>query len=69
MRVLKRDIIPKTGEGFIRIQPDESEDMYHLYNILCVGDEIVSTTSRNVSPCHIKLVFAHHVVNTIDIFY
>jgi len=31
------------------VQPEEEEDMYHLYNLLCVGDELTASTVRNIT--------------------
>ena len=47
MKLLKKDI-DKSGIGFIKLQPEEAEDMWHLYNILTVGDIILASTVRKV---------------------
>jgi protein pelota len=49
MRIIKRKITAKNGEGTIRVQADENEDVYHLYNIIALGDAISASTTRNVS--------------------
>jgi stalled ribosome rescue protein Dom34 len=49
MRIVKRKITAKNGEGTIRVQADENEDVYHLYNIIALGDAISASTTRNVS--------------------
>ena len=48
MKILKQAIIEKTGTGFVSVQAEEEEDMYHLYNLICVGDQVEATTVRNV---------------------
>jgi len=47
MRILKREISGKDQSGRLKVQADEAEDMYHLYNIISVGDSIVASTVRN----------------------
>jgi len=47
MRILKRHI-DREGNGEVKFQADEPEDMYSLYNLVCPGDVIVATTTRNV---------------------
>lgn len=49
MRVLKRFIDHKNGAGSIRIQCDVADDVYHLYNLISVGDTVTAGTVRNVS--------------------
>lgn len=49
MRLLHRDIDGKDSSGKIKVQAEEAEDMYHLYNIISVGDEIKASTIRNVT--------------------
>ena len=33
----------------VRLQADEPEDMYHLFNLICEGDTVTADTVRNVS--------------------
>lgn len=49
MRLIKKGIAHRNGEGFVRLQADEAEDMYHLFNLICEGDIIGAETIRNVS--------------------
>jgi protein pelota len=49
MRVLKREIVAKNGTGYLLLEALESEDMYHLYNLISQGDVLTSDTVRNVS--------------------
>jgi len=48
MKLLKKEIIAKNQSGRIELQPDEDEDMWHLYNIIRAGDSIKTTTIRKV---------------------
>jgi protein pelota len=48
MRILKKKISHRNGEGLVRLQADEPEDMYHLFNLVCEGDLITANTVRNV---------------------
>ena len=48
MRIIKKGIAHRNGEGFVRLQADEPEDMYHLYNLICEGDIVRADTIRNV---------------------
>lgn len=51
MKLLKRNIQIKNNKdscGFITFVAESSDDMYHLYNIIVVGDTISGSTIRNV---------------------
>lgn len=48
MRILKRAIGHKDGEGYLVIEAHEQEDMYHLYNLISEGDTLTADTVRNV---------------------
>jgi protein pelota len=39
----------KDGAGSIALTPTEADDMWHLYNIIAVGDLITATTFRYVT--------------------
>ncbi len=45
---LKWRKIEKDGKGQIALEPQEEEDMWHLYNLIQEGDLIKATTFRNV---------------------
>ena len=49
MRIIHRDIDGKDLSGQIKVQAEEPEDMYHLYNIIAEGDSIRASTVRNVT--------------------
>lgn len=38
-----------TFQGSIRVEPEDEEDIYQLYNILMEGDNLEAMTLRNVS--------------------
>lgn len=48
MRLLRRHL-EKDGAGEVRVVPEEEEDMWHIYNILSVGDTITAQTFRKVT--------------------
>lgn len=48
MKILKKSIVAKNGEGNVRLQADEQEDMYHLYNLITENDLVLASTVRNV---------------------
>jgi protein pelota len=45
MKLVHRDI-DKSGIGQVVLIPEESEDMWHAYNLVSEGDSIKSTTIR-----------------------
>jgi len=48
MRIVKNAVAERNGSGYIKFVAQESEDMYHLYNIINTGDVIEGSTVRNV---------------------
>ncbi|XP_052801813.1 protein pelota-like [Mya arenaria] len=48
MKLVSRDI-DKYGAGYVILVPEEAEDMWHAYNLVCVDDTLQSTTIRKVS--------------------
>ena len=48
MRIIKTEILSKNGRGYVKVQAEQPEDMWHLYNLIAEGDSIRSTTYRNV---------------------
>ena len=51
---LVRKSLENGGPGNITFQAEESDDMYHLYNLIAEGDEISGQTIRNVIPNIVK---------------
>jgi len=49
MRIIKNQIVAKNGSGFVHLQAEQPEDMWHLYNLIAKDDSVRSTTVRNVS--------------------
>lgn len=47
MKLVSRDI-DKNLAGGVTLIPEEAEDMWHAYNLVCVGDTLRSTTIRKV---------------------
>lgn len=48
MKIIRRSINFKSGEGFIVLQAEEDEDMYQLYNMINKDDLVEAMTTRNV---------------------
>ena len=48
MRLLSRDIDGRTGGGTVALLPEEGEDMWHLFNLIAVGDTVSAVTLRRV---------------------
>ncbi|GKY99981.1 hypothetical protein MPSEU_000951600 [Mayamaea pseudoterrestris] len=48
MKLLKRQIKQKDGSGTILLRPETSEDLWHAFNLLQVGDLVRCTTVRKV---------------------
>ncbi|CAG9464990.1 unnamed protein product [Pedinophyceae sp. YPF-701] len=48
MKLIKKDIDAGSGAGFAKVVPEESEDMWHLYNLIRAGDRVTAPTFRKV---------------------
>ena len=48
MRFISKHI-EKTGEGTIRLVLDQPDDVYTCFDLINVGDDITTSTVRNVS--------------------
>ena len=48
MRLLKRQISSKDGEGIVKILLEEPEDLYHAFHLICKGDLVRCSTVRKV---------------------
>ena len=48
MKILNRSINFKTMEGSVKLEAEEEDEMYHLYNIIAAGDIVEASTVRNV---------------------
>ncbi len=48
MRIIRSAISTKDQNGFVTLQAEEDEDMYHLYNLISKDDEVEAVTLRNV---------------------
>ncbi|KAG5185429.1 eRF1 domain 1-domain-containing protein [Tribonema minus] len=47
MKVVAKHL-EKDGAGYIKLQAEETEDMWHAYNLIAVGDRVRTTTVRKV---------------------
>jgi protein pelota len=48
MKLIKKEIENKNASGTITIIPEDVEDLWHIYNIIEIGDAIQSQTNRKV---------------------
>lgn len=48
MKQYKRAIDVKTGTGWVKLEARDSEDMWHAYNLISIGDRVTATTTRKV---------------------
>ena len=55
MKIINKKLI-KNHEGTLTLLPQGEEDMWHIYNLLMVGDSIQSTTYRKVQTVVILVV-------------
>jgi protein pelota len=49
MRQLSRRL-ERDGSGVVALVPDESEDMWHAYNLIAIGDQVRASTVRFAVP-------------------
>lgn len=49
MKLVRRNIQEKTGEGEVTLRAEDAEDMWHLYNLLHRGDCLTTSTVRKVT--------------------
>ncbi|EPZ35645.1 hypothetical protein ROZALSC1DRAFT_28133 [Rozella allomycis CSF55] len=47
MKVLHK-FLQKDASGTIKLLPEDLEDMWHIYNLLCIGDKLTCSTIRKV---------------------
>ena len=48
MKILKRGL-QKDASGFVRLICEEEEDMWHVYNLVRIGDVVRSPTMRKIT--------------------
>src|SRR5690349_15872520 len=46
---LESKIIDRDGNGTIKLLPQEDEDMWHIFNLIAVGDHINAVCHRKVN--------------------
>ena len=51
MRLVHRDF-ERDGGGSLVLIPEESEDMWHIYNLLMEGDHVRASTIRYLHKWH-----------------
>jgi protein pelota len=48
MKLIKKEIREKDGFGMVVLRAEEPEDMWHVFNLLTLGDHVKTTTYRKV---------------------
>lgn len=48
MKLVSRDISGRDGTGTVVLRPEEPEDMWHIYNLICTGDSVRTQTYRKL---------------------
>ena len=48
MKLLKKNISAKNGEGSVKLRAEEAEDMWHAYHLIGHGDRVRTSTLRKV---------------------
>ena len=50
MKLVSKSFVAGASEpGHVKLIPENAEDMWHLYNLIAVGDRVQATTIRKVS--------------------
>lgn len=68
MRILKIGIHNRSG--FIHVVPTDDEDLWHIYNLIAVGDNVKSSTFRKVTKegvTGLKQISKKKIVMTLKI--
>ncbi|XP_077212036.1 eukaryotic release factor 1 (eRF1) family protein isoform X2 [Tasmannia lanceolata] len=47
MKLVRKDVVPR-GPGSIKVIPEESDDLWHAYNLISKGDTVLAVTVRKV---------------------
>lgn len=50
------------GAGFVKLEAEEDDDMYHLFNLIAKGDTIEGVTVRNVRNDFYSVSFCNHAL-------
>ena len=48
MKIISKNISTKDGAGKIKLRAEDSEDMWHAYNLIVAGDLVRTVTMRKV---------------------
>lgn len=48
MKLIKQEY-HKDGDGVVKLVAEESEDMWHAYNLIREGDRVTATTFRKIT--------------------
>jgi len=46
MKIIGKNRPEKDEEGFVKLCPEEAEDLWHAYHLILPGDRVQSTTFR-----------------------
>ncbi|GBG32273.1 Protein pelota [Hondaea fermentalgiana] len=67
MRLIKKNVSAKDGEGSVVLCADDGEDMWHVYNLISNGDLVKATTFRKVVKEGTTAVSSQRVRLTLSI--
>lgn len=48
MQILHRDVSGKDGSGSVKVMVEQTDDLWHLYNLIARGDTVRTLTERKV---------------------
>lgn len=49
MKLVHKEILERDSSGTITVVPEETEDLWHLYNLVAIGDRVRASTIRKVT--------------------
>src|SRR4051794_29126628 len=60
---LQRKALERDGSGVVSLVPTEPEDLWHVYNLISIGDRVTATAIRYVMNQLVIEAVAHFVWN------
>jgi protein pelota len=48
MQILRKDVSAKDGSGSVKLMLEQTDDLWHLFNLIAQGDRVRTTTERKV---------------------
>lgn len=65
MKILRRQISAKDGDGVVQMKTEEAEDMWHAYNLILAGDRVRTSTVRKVRYRPYSLCTTKHAIEVL----